>query len=270
MHHFVTDETNKNPVSGQFFIYGGLVVTEDQLVAVHKAVATIRTKYGYRAGDSFKFNTKSKPDHITPAVSRAAKQELVEQLHAIGVRMIVYVILHDIAAKKTASEVMNYALNTVAARYHRMLQIEDAMGTMTIDRSDDQHGHLTNLFQYGITIGEWSMPLDDRITSFSMTADNSTHLSSAVDIALGAFRYCVNAAGGDGSEVVAADIFSPLAQVIWGVEVDGVKHLGGYGYIKRPEDVRAPSYAEKYSHLAGKLDKYSGGTAEERKQAPAA
>lgn len=258
MYTFITDETNKNPVAGQFFIYGGLIASDAQLVDVHNAVAKIRTKYGYLQGDSFKFNTRSQPAQVSIEASRAAKQELVEQLRSIEVRMIVYVILHDIAMKKAESEVMNYALNTVASSYHRLLVSEAAYGTMIMDRADDQHGHLERLFQHGIEIDGWSMRLDDRILSFGMTSDNSTHLSSAVDVALGAFRYCVNAAGGSGNEVVAKSIFPPLARMIWGVEKDGKRVLGGYGYIARPEEVRVPGYAAKYSDLTTALNFYAG------------
>ncbi len=269
MYTFMTDETNKNPVAGQFFIYGGLVATEEQVIEVHKAVAEIRSRYGYLPGDSFKFHTRSKPDQVSVDDARAAKQELVERLVTISVRMIVYVILHDIAMKKSGEVVMNYALNTVAAKYHRMLEIENGHGTMVIDRADDQHGHLESLFQHGIQIDGWTMRLDDRIMSFEMTTDNSTHLSSAVDIALGAFRYCVNAAGGSGSEVMAETIFPPLSELVWGVDDKGVKRVGGYGYIARPQDVRVPSYAAKYADLANSLEKYSGGSTAESGSAAA-
>lgn len=263
MHIFQADETNKNPVAGQFFIYGGLVATEEQQVLVHNVVAEVRDRHGYLPGDSFKFHTRSRPAQVTVEKAKAAKQELVERLGQIGVRMIVYVILHDIARKKSESEVMNYALNTVAARYHRLLEVDQAHGSMVIDRADDQHGHLEKLFQHGIQIDGWSMRLDDRILSFGMTSDNSTHLSSAVDIALGAFRYCVNTAGGQGSEIVAADIFPPLAELVWGVHVNGVRQVGGYGYIARPQDVRVPTYAIKYTELRQALEKFSNASATE-------
>lgn len=263
MHTFMTDETNKNFVAGQFFIYGGLVATDEQLIAVHEAVAGIRDKYGYLPGDSFKFHTHSRPSQVTVGNAKAAKQEVVERLGQIGVRMIVYVILHDIAQSKSESEVMNYALNTVAARYHRLLEIEQSHGLMVIDRADDQHGHLENLFQHGIKIDGWSMRLDDRILSFAMTSDNTTHLSSAVDIALGAFRYCVNTAGGHGRDVVATDIFPPLAELVWGIDVNGIKQVGGYGYVARPQNIRVPAYANKYAQLGRALENYSNASASE-------
>ena len=259
MHWFVTDETNKNSVAGQFFIYGGLVVTDEQTVQINDAVANIRSRYGYLPGDSFKFNLKSQPQHVEREQSKAAKQEIVAKLEEIGARMIVYVILHDIAASKTDEEVMNYALNTVASSYHALLIDEGAYGLMLIDRADEQHAHLGSLFQLGINIDNWTAPLADKIVLFGMTANNESHLSSAVDIALGAFRYCVNTAGGSGSELVASEIFPPLARIIWGKSTGEGRRLGGYGYVSRPVEVRSAAYAAHYTTLASSLERYSGG-----------
>jgi hypothetical protein len=52
VHWFVVDETNKNSVSGQFFIIGGLVCREDQIEKIHSAIEIIRLKRGYRRGDN--------------------------------------------------------------------------------------------------------------------------------------------------------------------------------------------------------------------------
>lgn len=263
MYWFVTDETNKSPVPNQFFIYGGLVATDEQVVEITRGVEAIRSKFGYVSGDSFKFNLKSRPDQVTIDQSRQAKTELVALLNKIGVRMIVYVILHDIAAKKADAEVMEYALNTVASSYHRLLHAEDANGVMMMDREDGQHNHLSKLFQTGIKIDNWSHRLDDRILFFGMSSDNASHLSSAVDIALGAFRYCVNTAGGAGQEVVAKEIFPPLAELIWGVQKGDVKHIGGYGYIARPKTVNHYPYAARYAQLTEALKVYAASDTKE-------
>jgi len=259
MHWFVTDETNKNSVPGQFFIYGGLVLNDEQAVQITDAVTEIRERYGYLAGDSFKFNLKSQPQQVAREQSKAAKQEVVAKLEEVGARMIVYVILHDIAASKSDEEVMNYALNTVASKYHALLVDEGATGLMLIDRADEQHAHLGSLFQFGINIDNWKAPLSDKIVLFGMTANNESHLSSAVDIALGSFRYCVNTAGGSGSEIVASEMFPPLARIIWGKTVGGALRLGGYGYVARPAEVRAAVYAAHYATLAASLERFSGG-----------
>ena len=166
-----------------------------------------------------------------------------------------YVILHNIADQRTR---IPYALNTVSWAYHRLLERDQASGAMMIDRDDDQHVHLASMFQNGISVGSRTARLDDRIKFFGMSSNNASHLSSAVDVTLGAFRYCVNTAGGDGNEVVARDIFPPLAKLLWSIGNGENRRIGGYGYHARPESVRAPSYAEKYSELAATLSRFAG------------
>jgi hypothetical protein len=264
VHYFITDETNKDFVDRKFFIYGGLVITDEQVLQVDAEAIRIRTKYGYQAGDSFKFHTRSRPAQVTVPDAKLAKQEFVESLERIGVRMIVYVILHNIARSQTDEVRMNWALNTVTWAFHRLIARENAGGFVLIDRDDTQYAHLANMFQLGLTMPDGRViSVAGRIKLFGQTADNLSHLSSAVDITLGAFRYCVNAAGGDGLEVVAQDILPPLSRMIWGVEVDGVKRLGGYGFIARPKTVAVSSFNDIYDELIDKLGQFSGGDAEE-------
>jgi hypothetical protein len=267
MHWFVTDETNKNATPGQFFIYGGLVATDEQVAEIHTATEAIRKKYAFLPGDSFKFHSRSRPKQVSIDQARFAKQELVEELRRIGVRMIVYVILHDVA-KKTEAEIMQFALNTVAWAFHRLLTEESATGAMFIDRDDDQHTHLAHLFQQGISV-EGSKASLSRIKLFGQTSNNASHLSSAVDIALGAFRYCVNTAGGDGNEVIAKDILPPLADLVWGVG-DNPRRVGGYGYIARPLEVRIAKYKDHYTRLSAALQDYSNADTEADENASAA
>lgn len=263
MHWYVTDETNNNFVSGNFFIYGGLVLTDEQVLLVTDAVAEIRQKYGYVRGDSFKFHTRSRPAAVSISDSKKAKKELVETLERLGVRMIVYVILHDIAKAQSDEVRMNWALNTVTWAYHRLLEMESARGFFMMDRADEQHAHLAELFQLGIDIDGKRVPVDDRVIGLGMTSDNASHLSSAVDIALGGFRYCVNAAVGDGSEAVAADILPPLARMIWSHEVGGVKYVRNFGFHSMPKGtIKSTRFATIYDGLYQKLNTYTGGDSE--------
>lgn len=270
MHYFVTDETNNGFVSQKFFIYGGLVFTDEQFVQTHHAVESIREKHGFQRGDSFKFHTHSRPAQVSIANAKLAKKELVEKLEELGIRMIVYVILHDIAQAQTDEVRTNWALNTVTWAYHRLLERENAGGLFLMDREDAQHQHHGRLFQHGTMFqGRSAVPVDDRILMYGMTSDGASHISSAVDIAIGGFRYCVNAAGGDGSEVVAADIFPPISRIIWGIEVGDTKYLRNYGFHSMPKTaIRQAEYRERYAELYSKLDEYSGSNSEDQVEAP--
>jgi hypothetical protein len=258
MHYFIADETNTAFVSGHFFIYGGLIVTDAQAQDIHVEVKRIRAKFGYLAGDSFKFHTRARPEQVSIEDSKLAKTELVESLERIGARLVAYVILHDIAQHTDALERMNWALNSVTWTFHRLLAAENAGGLMIIDRDDTQIAHLEHLFQNGISVGGRQIAVDDRIMLFGQTSDNASNLSSAVDITLGAFRYCTNTAMGAGSDVVAANIFPPLTRMLWGNEDAGVKRVGGYGFVARPVAIKSAAFGAKYDDLRTRLGEFSG------------
>jgi len=265
VHWFVVDETNKNPVSGQFFIIGGLVFNEEQIEKVHSAIELIRVRRGYHPGDKLKFQSSARPAHVTIENALAAKQEVISALREHGVRMLTYVLLHDVGCNQSEQARMEMGLNTIAWAYYRLLAMEKAWGCMMIDRDDKQHAHLVTLFQKGVGSGS-KTSMADRIKFYGMTSDNASHLSSAVDVALGGFRFCVNAAGKESvsetGQVTVQNIFQPLSELLWGVEVGKKRHIGGFGYIERPQSVRAYSYREKYNNLKQKLETYSGSSAE--------
>src|SRR5205814_1878499 len=107
---------------------------------------------------------------------------------------------------------------------------EDVVGGMLIDRTDEHFVHLSSLYQHGNVSPGWTKQHSDRILFFGQTNDNASNLSSAADIAMGAFRYCVNAAGGQGREGVAKEMYPPIARMIWGVRVGKRIVLDHHGY----------------------------------------
>jgi len=258
VHWFLVDETNRDYSADHFFIVGGLVIRPEQVADVDAAVREVREAAGYLAGDSFKFDTRARPAQVSIETATEAKGALLDRLESIGVRMIVYVILHDLCRTRSYDVRMNYALNTLAYAYFDLLRTESASGVMLIDRDNGRYDHLESLFQNGLDIDGRAVRIDSRIKLFGMTNDNASNLSSAADIALGAFRYCVNSAGGWGKDAVARAMFPTLARIMWGVERDDKKHLGGYGFHARPKTVRVPRYQELYAALKAGLVSYAG------------
>lgn len=261
MHLFLVDETNRDFVEDHFFIVGGLVFRPDQFAAVDAAVALRRAQAGFRPGDSFKFDTNARPGYVDAAQHREAKKDLVADLHQIGVRMIVSVVLHDLAANQDYNTRMEWALNTVAGAYARLLQADGGHGMMLMDRDNDRFDHLEYLFQHGLRMWNGNhVTVSDRIKLFGMTNDNASNLSSAADVALGAFRYCANTAVGNGREPVAREMFPNLAKIMWSVvDRSGNLLIGGYGYNPRPkrERIGSPAMLKRYDDLAAALASYS-------------
>lgn len=258
MHLFVVDETNRDYVENQFFIVGGLVFTDDQAVATDALIRRIRSEAGFVRGDSFKFHTNSRPDSMTFEVWNDAKSQLLQGLMELGVRMIVYTLLHDIGRNQTYDLRMNYALNTVLYAYDDLLYRDNASGVFLLDRDNGRYDHLEHLFQHGLQFEGRDFYLDQRIKLFGMTNDNASHLSSAADIALGAFRYCVNTAGGRGRDEIARTVFPTLAELLWGVpREDGIKQIGGFGFHSRPRNVGRADYRELYAETNRRLVEFA-------------
>lgn len=102
-------------------------------------------------------------------VGRDSKEDLIRRLRDIGVRMIVYVILHDICKDQHYDVKMNYALNTLVYAYDDLLEREAASGVMLIDRNNDRYNYLEHLFQHGLNFEGREVPVTARIRLFRMT-----------------------------------------------------------------------------------------------------
>lgn len=260
MYTFLVDETNKDASQGEFFIVGGLVFKEEQITEVHSAVVKQRRIAGYKHGESFKFETNGRPTTVSIEQHRDAKRDLIADLKDIGVRMIISLVLHELCANQSYDIRMEWALNTLAGSYRKLLTEEQQTGIMLMDRDNDRYDHLEYLHQHGLKMfGGSHVRVDDRIRLFGMTSDNASHLSSAADICLGAFRYCANTTGGKGRAPVAREMFPNLARLLW-AEPDrrGVLHAGGFGYLPRPkrDRISVPWMLHRYDNLAAGLNSY--------------
>jgi hypothetical protein len=259
MHLLLVDESNKGHMPNKFFILGGLVFSEEQVTKVDAAIKARRHEFGFEDGDSFKFDTNSRPPQVTIPQHREAKRATISDLKRIGVRLITTVCLHDLAGNNP-DQTMEFGLNNVAASYHRLLTQENTVGYMLMDRDNDRYDYLERFHQHGFKYKNSEKAVQDRILLFGMTSDNASHLGSATDIALGAFRYCVNAAGGEGRDEIAKTMFQDLADLMWGeLDASGTKQVGNRGYIPSPEvsNIRVLKYREKYERLGNALERYA-------------
>jgi hypothetical protein len=203
MYWFHTDETNLDPSQGTFFIYGGLVMTPDQMAEVHNAVRDIRATYQYEPGDEFKFHTNSRPSQITIDASRGSKAAILSRAADIGIDMIVYVVHHGIAANQAVDKRMEWALNAVITKFDMgYLSAKDEVGVVCVDRLDAKFGYdyLRQRFQQPVELPDGRMPVLNRVLHYSMSCDGASNISSVVDIALGGFRFCANAAMDKGNQ----------------------------------------------------------------------
>lgn len=258
MYLFLGDETNRTrSAQSRFFIYGGLIVSGDKVEELDKRIETIRREVPLRATDPLKFDTRARPEGIEISDYTAAKSAVIDACVETGVQFVAYMILHDIAKSATGSELLRFAMNTVFYVFDgKFLREHDDIGMCIVDRFDGDHELLREKHQRGFYMDErdkW-VPFD-RIKLFAATCDGASHLSSAVDIVLGAFRYCVNEPE---KTEVPLQLLPRVAGMMYHRRIEDVRHVRDYGLITRPAEIAHPPYREEYDttiqRLMGLLD----------------
>jgi hypothetical protein len=105
---------------------------------------------------------------------------------------------------------------------------------------------LTDRFTDGLIFSdEERVPLD-RIKLFTSTCINASHASSAMDIVLGSFRYCINEPR---NLPAARTMMANIIKLIW-CDIQGDEiHVMEKGLIFRPKTVAVASYKAEYDGL---------------------
>lgn len=252
MYMLITDETNVNQSpDADFFIYGGIFLTPDQAVSIDQDVKEIRRRYNLAPTDDLKFDTRSRPDHIDAATHKTIKNDVIEACLSAKVRFIAYLVLHSIAANpKTTGP---WALNSVLFSFNKFLKSNDTHGIVAIDRLPESalaYTMLKEKFQVGLTIWSGETVCVDRVLMYSTTCNGASHLSSAVDITLGSFRWVVNNRKKDLKNVeVPATMLKNIAHMMHYRESNGTRYIRDYGLILRPTTPIHPPYAKEYDDL---------------------
>ncbi len=260
MYWFIADETNVDPGQGDFFIYGGLALNEEQFSSLHDSVVDIRGEYGFNQEDSFKFHTRSRPSHMDVDKWTEAKAAVIDRALGIGVHLIIYVVLHDIAQSQDRNKMMQYALNSLIFHFDRVYLTEhDSRGVVCIDRVDDSFGYeyFKEKFAKGVVLPNGQAPPLNRVLHYSMSCDGASHISSVVDICIGGIRYCINAATGKGPDDVARKVFPSVSRMLWHQPTATGRQIGGYGFLQYPKTVKVEDYRKRYKDLTITLTDYS-------------
>jgi len=234
MYILLADETNSRPsASVTFFIYGGLVLPVDHLSRLDEAIAEIRGNAGYKAEDELKFNTRSRPPHVSKDAHAKAKDEVIAVCLELECRFIAHVIHHGIIKNQNPETQLERAANLVIGRYHEYLNQVADDGICIIDNLPikKQFQYLSEKFTVGLTIeGGKEIPLP-RIKLYASTCINASHANSAMDIVLGAFRYCVNSPQ---NLKIAKEMMPRVVKLMWHKAVGGVYEVQERGLIVKP------------------------------------
>jgi hypothetical protein len=252
MYYFITDETNVTPSkASEFFIYGGLVLSDEQLSKLNIEITAIRDRYAFATSDSLKFDTNSRPEHVSSESHANAKNDVIEACYQAGAKFIVYLIHHKIA-QGDATNTAEFALNSVLSAFNsKFLAEKNADGIVIMDRLPDGKAYamLRSKFQDGLTLVSGTNYKVDRVVLYATTCNGASHISSAVDIVLGGFRWVVNSASKPSPGTTQRRIFQNVAKMIYGKQVGDDLRVRDYGLILRPETIKSAAYQEQYDNL---------------------
>lgn len=253
MYFFVTDETNvEKSKDSKFFIYGGLIFSQAQLADVSRSIEEIRGEYGFQDFDQLKFDTNCRPKHISIEGYKNAKNAVIEACAKFNVKLVVYIVHHSIANKEKRTE---FAINSVLKPFgERFLVDNDDVGVVIIDRVPDESGAysvLKSRFQAGLEMPDGPARKLSRILMYATTCDGASHVSSAVDIVLGAFRFVVNSESRSGASEVPQRLLNNIVGMFYTSGEGAGKTARNYGLIVRPvmSEIRHQPYKVEYEDL---------------------
>ena len=252
MYLLLTDETNKEPsVDAKFFMYGGILFPLERLVILNAGIASIRESVGYSPGDEFKFDSNSRPDGISTKEFTEAKNAVIDLCLENDVKFIVHVILHKIIARQDPSEQVMMAADYVIGRFNYFLRLKSDTGICIVDNlpTKIQFRYLSDKFQSGLSFPGAKGPVSlDNIQLFGATCINASHVNSAMDIILGAFRYSIN---NPQNADAASTMMKKVVSMMWNHEAYGKILYNGYGFIPRPplNKIGEKAYKKEYEQL---------------------
>jgi hypothetical protein len=253
MHLLLTDETNITASqAAKFFVYGGLIVPIVNLSALDDRIAQARAIAGYVPTDILKFDTNARPKYITQIAATTAKAAVIDACIELGCQFIVYVVLHAIAKNNQPIDNIRWGADHVIGKFNYFLKCSDSFGIVAVDRlpQNTEFSWLSDKFSSGLHLGGESVTLD-RIKLFSSTCINASHVSSAMDIALGSFRYCINQA--EPNEVTRGMMLK-LSRLIWCTREGENLYAFEKGLIFRPKVVNHQPYKAEYDNLLARIN----------------
>jgi hypothetical protein len=250
---FIGDETNVTQSrKARFFIYGGLIIAADRALETSNKVASIRAKWGFAPEDELKFDSRSKPGHLSNDEFAQAKNEIVEVCHKLEAKFMAYAVHHSIASTTPKAQVWLRALNTLLCAFDLFLQRENSHGICLVDRFQSDLSVLGTIHKQGVDPKFWGGELPHRLENvwcYGTVSIDTTHLVSMVDVVLGAFRYCVNETG---RTAVPLQLYRRLRPLMV-CEPGNPSQVEEWGLFLRPKEIKAAVYEQDYEALRERL-----------------
>ena len=246
-----TDESN-NDGTKDFFILGGVFFPVDQLTAIHSLVVACRYDNGFQPEDDFKFNTHSRPDHVSQEQHLAAKAQLLVGLAALDLRFMVVAALRDIAADPRQR--WEFQGNSLLLTFDKFCAQRKSNGIVIFDRTSEGFDYAREKFKTGVKYKSGGQfDFSERLNLFAQSCIGASHIGSVVDVVLGAFRFCVNDVTGAAKGTTA--MLPAVLSLMYFREFKGRPVILDYGFMLRPQHVVMAAYKAKYEELTERLNR---------------
>jgi len=264
MYLLYTDEVNIDPRSSDFFIYGGIGVEACQAATLSIDIDRLRQEYGYNPEDLLKFNTRERPDHISPESHREIKRRVIEAAAANNVHIFASIILHSIAT--SPEEARRNEINRVCYHFDCFLREQDEYGLVLIDTFTDRN--LPQILREKFSIGLRGLPYSDRyrlerVLGFHLASIGSSNFSSVVDIVLGSLRYVVNCINDINRQNIVQILLNQLNPLCLKNNNGSIRELS---LFFSPVRVRVVEYYRQYEELREYLTQNGLGPIETHQQ----
>lgn len=262
MYLLYCDETNLEERSGDFFTYAGLAFDGAKAKSLSRKIDLIRSAANVPRG--FKLKFKPAPPGFTHAQFIELKQKIIEAVVEHEVKLLVSVILHDIA--HDPDKARRNAINTICFHFDCLLHRYTDTGLVLIDRFDDGQidAHLAEKFSVGVT----GLPFSEEyrlenVVGFHYSAVGQSHFPSLIDILIGSLRFSINAFTRDQKSYL--ETAKRLLQLVEPLFLRD--NIGGpvseISFFYSPKAIKVPKYREQYSALKKFLAENRVDTAQE-------
>jgi len=251
MHLLYCDESNLEERVGDFLLYGGLMVDGTKAGDLSAAMDKIRLRRGVPRDYLLKFNPG--PPKFSHQQFIGLKKDVIAAACEHRVRLLVYAVLHDIA--NSPDDARRKGINTVTYHFHCALnRITGGTGLVLIDRFNDEGNlidqHLRDKFMIGLTGMPYSREMRlSNIVGFHYSAVGQSHFPSILDVAVGSFRFAVNALTRQQEKNLstARELLKSLSPLFWReAEATEVSEIG---LTFSPKRIKRANYREKYQAL---------------------
>ncbi|GLH73715.1 hypothetical protein GETHLI_22170 [Geothrix limicola] len=256
MHLLYCDETNLEKSSGDFFVYGGLVIPASNAKALHSEIEGIRKSLGVPRDYILKFNPG--PQGFSHEQFIELKKQVIQAAVNHQCILLINLLLHDIA--KSSDEARRFGINTLCFHFDCWLARPNEAGLVLIDRFSDKKidEHLREKLAVGLT---GNLPYSDerkleRVLGFHYTAIGQSHFCSLVDVIIGSMRLSINAFTQQNEKLhqTSIDILHQLSPLFFRERSEKVHEISLWF---SPKEIKSDRYKAQYLALQNFLREQS-------------